>query len=100
MRNTNYTPNYFSCEGLTAKRQQANPFAKPFEICEWILDKVAFTGQTCLDPYAGEGSICKAEIIKGLVPTGIELMDNHYDRLCNHMREQYKKLAGDQVTFS
>tara|TARA_R110000803_G_scaffold11036_3_gene33475 strand:+ start:3209 stop:4654 length:1446 start_codon:yes stop_codon:yes gene_type:complete len=99
MRNTNYTPNHFACEGLTEKKNQANPFAKPFDMCEWILDKVVFPGQTCLDPFAGEGSICRAEIVKGLVPYGIELSDKHYDRLCNNVREQYKLFGGEKVTF-
>lgn len=99
MRNTHYAPNHFACEGLTEKKQQANPFAKPFDMCEWILDKVVFQGQKCLDPFAGEGSICRAEIVKGLVPYGIELSDKHYDRLCNNVREQYKLFGGEKVTF-
>lgn len=86
---------------FAAEREKYNnPFAKPFELWKDIYDAIAFTGQSVLDPYAGEMSACRAAAMCGLVPFGIEKKDQHFTRGIHHMKEVYTLLHNSNVSFS
>jgi len=76
-----------------------NPFAKPFELWKDIYDMISFPGQSVLDPYAGEMSACRAAANCGLIPNGIEISEQHYNRGLAHMRNVYSVIQPDNVTF-
>lgn len=77
----------------------ANPFAKPFELWKDIFDMIAFTGQTVLDPFCGEMSSCRAAANCGLIPSGIEIDEKHYNRGLNHMRGVFGLIHRGNVEF-
>lgn len=92
--------NYIIAEGLTEKRAQSNPFAKPFKVSKFILDKIGYEGQIVADPYAGQGSLLRAALNLGFVPIGCEKMEQHYGRLVDGMKQTYRSLTRSELTFS
>lgn len=77
-----------------------NPFAKPFELWKDIYDAIAFPGQSVLDPYCGEMSACRAAANCGLVPYGVELVPQHFNRGMEHMRAVYALIHKSNVKFT
>jgi hypothetical protein len=76
-----------------------NPFAKPFELWKDIYEAISFPGQTVLDPFCGEMSACRAAVNCGLVPFGIELKEQHFNRGLEHMKAVYALLHKANVNF-
>lgn len=89
----------FMGDGSAERRLYNNPFAKPFELWKWIYDAIAFPGQTVLDPFCGEMSAGRAAANCGLVPFGIELKDQHYNRGIEHMKAVYALIHKANVNF-
>lgn len=77
-----------------------NPFAKPFTLWKDIYSFIAFPGQTVLDPYCGEMSACRAAINCGLVPYGVEISEQHYNRGLEHVRAAYALIHKSNVVFA
>lgn len=77
-----------------------NPFAKPFALWKDIFDAIAFTGQSILDPFAGEMSSCRAAANCGLVPYGVEIKVQHFNRGLEHMKAVYALIHKSNVLFT
>jgi len=76
-----------------------HPFAKPFNVWEKLYSAVATPGQTVFDPFMGSGSGCIAALRSGLVPSGMELQEEHFNTAILNLQAEYKKIHGDAVTF-
>ncbi len=81
------------------RRLYNNPFAKPFELWKWLYSAVAFNGQSVLDPFCGEMSACRAAANCGLVPYGVEIKEQHYNRGLQNMKAIYATIHGGNVEF-
>jgi DNA modification methylase len=82
------------------RRLYNNAFAKPFDLWKWIYSAVAFQGQTVLDPFCGEMSACRAAVNCGLVPFGIEVKEQHYNRGLENMRKVYALVHKSNCVFT
>lgn len=92
---------HLEVDGMPDKRLQSNPFAKPLAfVDEMMLSPVFFPGMTVLDPFAGEGSILRAAILKGCKPIGCEIDEARFPRLVEQVKGVYKNMLGGNVTFS
>lgn len=76
-----------------------HPFAKPFIVWQWLYSAFTIPGQSVLDPYCGEMSACSAAVSCGLIPYGMESVEQHFNRGLQHMRETYAKVHGGNVRF-
>jgi DNA modification methylase len=81
------------------RRLYNNPFAKPFELWKDLYSAIAFQGQTVLDPFCGEMSACRAAVNCGLIPFGIEINEQRFNRGLEHMRAVYALLHKSNVQF-
>ena len=80
-------------------RALGHPFAKPFQLWDWVFNSCALRGATVLDPFAGRGSSVIPAIKKGLRVTAVELNKSHYDSLVINVSQLYRALDPG-VTFS
>lgn len=88
-------------DGAAERKLYNNPFAKPFALWkELIFDNIAFPKQTVLDPFWGEGSSSRAAANCGLIPYGIEISEQHYNRGIEHMRGVYSLIHHSNVIFT
>lgn len=99
LHDTGYCPNFFACDGMAEKRAQGNPYAKPFEFCEWMMKRWTIKGMDILDPFMGGGSILRHCVRMGLVPHGIEMNPKSFREAVESLREVYITLAGRGTTF-
>jgi DNA modification methylase/ParB-like chromosome segregation protein Spo0J len=81
------------------RKMYNNPFAKPFALWKDIYDIIAFPGQSVLDPFCGEMSACRAAANCGLVPYGVELNEQHYNRGLQHMKAVYASIHASNCEF-
>jgi ParB-like chromosome segregation protein Spo0J/DNA modification methylase len=95
LRNTDYAPNIFQASTLAERKRYQHPFCKPFEFVNWVLDKVSYPGMLVYDPFAGEGSILRACVKKGLIVYGSELSETWFPRLQVQIRDAYSELYGN-----
>lgn len=82
------------------RRLYNHPFWKPFDLYKWIYTMIAFQGQSTLDPFCGEMSACRAAANCGLVPFGIEIKDQHYNRGIEHMKAVYALIHKSNCIFT
>lgn len=71
------------------KRIIGHPFAKPFEVWEFITKYVSHEGQRILDPFCGRGSGAISLIRLNRRVSGCELEKNHYDALLENLKRYY-----------
>ena len=57
-------------------------------------------GDVILDPFAGEGSILRAAILKGCRPIGLEIDKDRFPRLVDQVKQTYKNMYGGKVQFT
>lgn len=88
---SSWSPYDFNVE----RSDYSHPFAKPRALWLDIYRMISFPGQSVLDPFAGEWSAGRAAIEFGLVPHGIELIENHFNRGMEHARKEYLKIHAD-----
>jgi hypothetical protein len=69
-----------------------HPFAKPADLWTKIFSSVARPGQTTFDPFMGSGSSVLPALRLGLLPAGMELQPQHYNRAILNIQEHYRKL--------
>lgn len=92
---------HLEVDGMPDKRNQSNPFAKPIEfITTMMLEPIAFPGMSILDPFAGEGSILRAAILKGCRPIGLEIDKDRFPRLVDQVKQTYRNMYGGKVQFT
>ena len=94
-----WTKNYILADGSTERKTQRNPFAKPFAVSKWILEKVAVPGDLMLDCYAGEGSLVRCAINMGLRVIAVEKDEKHIPRLEEHIKRVYSEMSRGKATF-
>ena len=95
----NWPKNYIMCDAATERKMYSNPFAKPAAVWNDILEHIAFTGQTVLDPYAGQFSSGRAMINNGLKPMMIEIEKYHFIRGVQGAMELLQKITNGQAVF-
>lgn len=76
--------------GDEMRKAIGHPFAKPFEVWKFILDKVAFSGQTILEPFSGRGSGVVSMIRLGFNVVGCEINTAHYNALLENVKTEYR----------
>jgi DNA modification methylase len=76
----------FSC---SASGYMSNPFAKPSPLWDHLIEAISISGQTILDPFAGEGSCPSAVLSNWRIPIGIELEDRHYNVMLDTLKSKY-----------
>jgi DNA modification methylase/ParB-like chromosome segregation protein Spo0J len=81
------------------RKMYNNPFAKPFALWKDIYDIISFPGQSVLDPFCGEMSACRAAANCGLVPYGVEVNEQHYNRGLQHMKAVYATIHKSNCEF-
>lgn len=89
-----YAPNYFAADGLTEKRKSQNPYAKPFEVCEWLLKPWLLPGMKILDPCMGGGSILTHILRMKAVPFGIDIDEKNFIETATRLQMSYRMLLG------
>lgn len=95
------TKSHLEVDGLPDKKLQSNPFAKPLEwLNAMIFDPISYPGMTVLDPYAGEGSILRAAIVRGCRIVACEKSPSRFPRLVDRIKTVYKNAMGDTTTFT
>jgi DNA modification methylase len=90
----------YGCAAGPIVKELGHPFAKPYELWQWIYSAVAIKGQTIADPCVGRGSSSIAAIRWGLRPVGAEIDPDHYNGLVFNLQLAYKRELGNNVTFS
>jgi DNA modification methylase len=77
--------NYFICGSDKQAEGALHPFWKPLALHKWVLESIALTGQSILDPFAGEGSIPVACLQAGYKPVAYDCNEKLYPLLCNRL---------------
>jgi DNA modification methylase len=88
------TSSIFACDGQADRKLYDNPFAKPLHAWKSILSAVAYKGQTIFDPFAGQMSCGRACINMGMIPMGIEIDPNHYNKGIMQLTKLIKEING------
>lgn len=94
------TSSVYSCASGPIVKELGHPFAKPYELWQWLYSAVCIKGQVVADPFLGSGSMPIAALRWGLRPVGCEIVSEHYYRGLHNLQEAYKKELGTNVTFS
>jgi DNA modification methylase len=87
------TKNYIIADGLAERKMFDHPFIKPREVWNFILEGVAFAGQTILDPFAGQMSCPRAVLNAGMRPLAIEKDPYHFVQGVGHMEKLFKEMT-------
>ena len=90
----------YSCPSGEVTKELGHPFAKPYEVWQWIYNAVCIKGQTIYDPFMGRASSTIAAIRWGLRPVGSEINPDHYAGGIMNIQREYKKELGQSVSFS
>lgn len=88
------TSSVFGADGSADRKLYDNPFAKPLAAWKFILNAIAYKGQSIFDPYAGQMSCGRACVNMGLIPMGIEIDENHYNRGLVQLTALQKEING------
>jgi DNA modification methylase len=88
------TSSVFGADGSADRKLYDNPFAKPLAAWKFILNAIAYKGQSIFDPYAGQMSCGRACVNMGLIPMGIEIDENHYNRGIVQLTGLQKEING------
>jgi DNA modification methylase len=90
---------YQCATGLITK-ELGHPFAKPYEVWQWLYNMCCLKGQTVYDPFVGRGSSAIAGAKWGLRPVGSETNPDHYHGLLHNLQTFYRKELGSNVSFT
>jgi DNA modification methylase len=91
--------NFFLADGSVERRLYDNPFSKPADAWNFILNAIAISGQKILDPFAGEMSCPRACINNGLDFTAIELKEQHLVKGINAIKELLTEMTNGEAEF-
>ncbi len=70
-----------------------HPFAKPIDLWSRIYSAVCRPGDVVFDPFMGCGSSVLAALRCGMVPSGMELQEQHYHRALLNIKEEILRTA-------
>lgn len=90
---------HISADGSLERKMYSNPFAKPFAVWKFILDAIAYGGQTILDPFAGQFSCPRAVINCGMKPLAMEKVTEHFNKGMDMVRDMVTKMTGGTAKF-
>lgn len=76
-----------------------HPFSKPSNLWGWILDAVAFQGQTILDPFAGVGSCPITALTSDLNIIACEINDLHFVQMKEAVVKWYGRFIRGNLKF-
>lgn len=85
--------NYIMADGMAERKMYDHPFIKPRDVWNFILEGVAFAGQTILDPFAGQMSCPRAVLNAGMRPLAIEKNPYHFVQGVGHMEKLFKEMT-------
>lgn len=94
------TSNFMTASNDAERKQQRNPFAKPFLVTKWVSDALLLPGSQVLDPFAGGGSIARGLINLGMKVTALEKDSEWYPDLLKNIQDVYRSMLAGKVTFS
>lgn len=95
-----HTTCFWEGSNMSERQLYNNPFAKPFELWKFIYSAIAFVGQSTLDPFMGEASACAAAINCGLIPYGVEINPQHFNRGIERVKGVYALLHKSNIKFT
>ena len=81
-------------DGQAERKLYDNPFSKPMAIWKFILEAIAREGQTILDPYMGQASCLRTVINMRMIPMGIEIDLDHYNKGMLHLSKLIDEING------
>lgn len=87
--------NFVLSDGSVERKMYSNPFAKPADAWNALIQTIAHPGQTILDPFMGQGSAIRAILNHGCVPYGIEIDENHYNKCYVDIAKLLKEIHGN-----
>lgn len=90
--------NYIACDGRPDRARYKNPYAKPQQVWQALMQAVALRGQIVCDPFGGEFSQALAAIQLGLRPLTCEKYDHHFNAGIDHIKRLYLNLL-EEVDF-
>jgi DNA modification methylase len=90
----------YQCATGEVTRELGHPFAKPYEVWQWLYSAVCIKGQVVYDPFVGRGSSSIASIRWGLRPVGTEAVSEHYHGLLLNLQKEFKRQLGSNVAFT
>lgn len=67
----------------------AHPFAKPYECWRFLVETFTYSGQSILEPFAGQGSGVISMLRLNRAVVGIELDKAHYNSLLENVKTLY-----------
>jgi DNA modification methylase len=71
---------FIPADGQADRKLYDNPFSKPQAVWTFILRAISRPGQVILDPYMGQASSLRAVINLNMIPMGIEIDPDHYNK--------------------
>jgi len=90
----------YQCPTGAVTKELGHPFAKPYELWQWIYNAVCIKGQVVFDPFVGRGSSAIAAAKWGLRPVGTEMVEEHYHGLLFNLQNFYRRELGPDVLFT
>lgn len=91
--------NWYSCGTDKFCSNSANPFSKPLDLWQWIIEKVSFPGQIICDPFAGEGSCPVAALAIDRKVQAFELDEAHYNRMLFNVQNFFTAIKSPTTTL-
>ena len=79
------------------RKQIGHPFAKPFEVWQFLADAISIQGQHILEPFVGRGSGALSMLKMQRQVTGVELNQAHYNALLENLKQYYLTLNPNYV---
>lgn len=93
------TVNYLIASNDAERKQQKNPFAKPFVMTKWICDALWLPGSRILEPFCGGGSIFNGLVNCGMNPVGCEKDKDQWPDLLSNVQRNYQSLTHGKAKF-
>lgn len=95
------TKSVWSLPSGNTTKEFGHPFAKPRAVWTKLLQLVAPSGDTILDPFAGSCSSLVTAASLGYQILGSEIQEPHYNRGLLNLQDEYRRqLSGQEVTFA
>lgn len=81
------------------RKQQKNPFSKPWDFSEWLLKPVAKPGMKAIDLYAGGGSLVRHMLNLGLDVYATEKDPEQFPHLIESIKSWHENAVHGKVEF-
>lgn len=88
-----------AASNLEMRKLLGHPFAKPFEVWEFLVKMVSIEGQTILEPFAGRGSGTLSMLRMKRNVISVEKQVTHFNALIENMKTQYYLKTNPNYVF-